>query len=568
MYSARKPTHLILLAVLIFLGVRVTANPPSLMGISPSPHRLADTAWPMHKQNPQRTGRSPHLGITQPPAVLWQSDLYTNYSSGITIGISNTVHASFRGYTFDLWTGEVIHDKLPLGSMCGSTPAHSQNGNFYLSREFGFMGVTYAGDIIIDLPYAGGCNADNGVIDEDGILYTKTNSYGVLAIDLNTLTVLWQDLVDGFNQTASPALGLNNLVYYNGQGGRLVARHRDGTFAWQSTDSYLHGHPVIGADGTVYAYSHFNNVVSAFEPLTGNVKWHYPITEQSICGQGPQMALGPDGTLYFNMCDDGWEPGNLYLVALNPNGALKWKRLVFASKDPWVFLARGAPITDAAGNIYFCVDNGRCYAYDSDGNKLWDVLVSELTDAGFLLITSPTIAAEGLLLLPSTSGIMAIVTAEYHVQLEPAASAHLVYSSPDGFDVSLNASAGAVITPTRLVLSPMTRARWLPQDAVYVGLPLHLLAYQAQSHIGDLSFAQPMHVTVNYDETALFVDENSLMLWQRSGSKWEPAELSCAPEQRYRSLNTASNTLTVSVCRPGEFALFSNYRAYLPLITK
>ena len=548
-----------------YLIVQLAVGTPSLVGSSISPHRLADSAWPLHRQNPQRTGSSPYVGITEPPAILWQSDSYNNFSSGITIGISNTVYAAFRGLSFDLWSGEVINDNLPPGSSCGSTPAHSQNGNFYFSRDFGLLGVTYTGDVIFDLPYVLGCNDDSGVIDENGILYTKTNSYGVLAIDLNTLAVLWQDPVPGLGLTTSPALGLNGLVYYNGQGGVIVARYRDGTFLWQSALSYLHGHPVIGADGTVYAYSHSNGVVSALDPLTGNVIWHYSITEPSGCGQ---IALGPDDTLYFNTCDDPWDPGNLYLVALNSNGALKWKRLVIASDEPWVFLTRGSLITDAAGNIYFCADNGHCYAYSSDGDKLWDIMVSEVTDAGFWLTSSPAAAAEGFLLLPSTSGIMAVVSAAHQVQVEPAAAANLVYSSPNGFEITLDLMAGAVVTPTKLTLSPMTRARRLPPASVEAGLPLHLLTYQANSHVPGFMFAKPIHVTITYDESTLPVDEKSLALWHWTGEQWQPAEMSCPPEYRYRDLNTVSNTLQLSVCQSGELTLVGSYRAHLPLIQK
>jgi outer membrane protein assembly factor BamB len=565
-FTTRVIFRLTFLSFVTILSLLMAINIPKTMGSQTNGHQLADTPWPMHKQNPQRTGQSPHAGITELPAILWQTDLQTLYTKGITIGISDTVYATNRLHTFDLWTGDPIHTLLPPSSGCGSTPVHSQNGNLYYSMEFALIGTFYNGAPIFRWPYGTGCNGSSGVIDENGVLYTQTNSYGIIAIDLSTLEIVWQDLVPAFANPTAPALGINNTVYYNGHIGKITARLRDGTFLWQSQDRHFRGMPVIADNGTVYAYSHDTKNLSAFDPMTGHIQWQYEIVDPyHLCGNG-EVSLGPDGTLYFTTCSSEADYHNLFINALNPNGTLKWQHLVHASEIPWIHFSRNAPTTDSAGNVYFCVDFGRCYAYDENGYRLWDIAISDWLNTSETIQPSTTIAADGFMLLPHLSGIMAIITAEYQAEIEPNTSANIFYSSSAGFDVSVDVPVGSVTAPTQLVLSPMTRARLLPQERV--SLPLHLLVYQDRSHINFFTFAEPMHITITYDGTTELVNESGLALLHRTIDGWQSAEMSCPPEKRYKNLNTAAKTLEVTVCQSGELAVFEFHQAYLPLITQ
>jgi outer membrane protein assembly factor BamB len=69
--------------------------------------------------------------------------------------------------------------------------------------------------------------------------------------------------------------------------------------------------PAIGADGTVYAGSHDNNLYAL--NADGTLKWSYTTMEDVFFSP----AIGADGTVYVGNVD-------LKLYALNPDGTLKW----------------------------------------------------------------------------------------------------------------------------------------------------------------------------------------------------------------------------------------------------
>lgn len=95
----------------------------------------------------------------------------------------------------------------------------------------------------------------------------------------------------------------------------------------------------------------------------GTIKWTYPVDEGCAT-----PAIGHNGTIYV--------PSGHHLLAINPNGTLKWSFDTGLS-DAYVGIPSnyvGIPSVDSNDNIYFVVSGAipsYLYALDSNKNLLW-----------------------------------------------------------------------------------------------------------------------------------------------------------------------------------------------------
>ena len=123
--------------------------------------------------------------------------------------------------------------------------------------------------------------------------------------------------------------------------------------------------PVVGADGTVYvaagkALSPNSTVdVYALDGNSGLVKWSRRIAQPgTVASYRPQVALGPEGTVYANGADNGG------LAAFEPDGTLKW-----TFRRPGRRLANPVPAPD--GRVYAMSRGEGVVALDQNGQELW-----------------------------------------------------------------------------------------------------------------------------------------------------------------------------------------------------
>ena|GEM_PF-413438 len=159
-----------------------------------------------------------------------------------------------------------------------------------------------------------------------------------------------------------------------------------GTVKWRfENDGLIEDTPVISNDGTIY----FGGAVD-FQPYylvalypNGSLKWRYR-TDGSIWGSSP--AIDENGTIYVG----SWDAG---LYAINPNGTLKWR---FPAGDT----VASSPVIADDGTIYFGKmgpgwDKGRIYAVYPNGTEKWHY------DTGYWIVSNPAIGDDGTIYIGS-----------------------------------------------------------------------------------------------------------------------------------------------------------------------
>ena len=83
-------------------------------------------------------------------------------------------------------------------------------------------------------------------------------------------------------------------------------------------------------------------------------------------------------------------------------------------------------------------------------------------------------------------------------------------------------------------------------------------------------FAQPLTVTIAYDESAVGLPEETLRLyyWDTTASAWVDAVTTCDPAGEYIR-NLEGDTFTLNICHLSEFAVLSDApRIYLPAVLR
>ncbi len=137
--------------------------------------------------------------------------------------------------------------------------------------------------------------------------------------------------------------------------------------------------PMYGHDAAHTSYSPFNG------PNTANLIWSYPLDVKVQDNASP--IISPDGTIYI--------PSELGFFAVNPDGALKWKKWGTAWYD--YTLTRQAPAVGSDGTVYV-VSNDSLFALNPiNGTTLWSYQIGGTTYG------SPTIGPDGTIYIGGNS---------------------------------------------------------------------------------------------------------------------------------------------------------------------
>jgi len=126
---------------------------------------------------------------------------------------------------------------------------------------------------------------------------------------------------------------------------------------WRFQCDWVEDTPVIDNEGTIYVgggYQALNRYLIAIHP-NGTLKWRFK-TEGLILGSSP--AIAEDGTIYVGSWDDR-------LYAINTNGTLKWRSKITGGS------IGSSPIISDDGTIYFGNAHTNLVAVNPDGSIKW-----------------------------------------------------------------------------------------------------------------------------------------------------------------------------------------------------
>jgi outer membrane protein assembly factor BamB len=209
----------------------------------------------------------------------------------------------------------------------------------------------------------------------------------------------------------APAIGSDGTIYgvYWNLTQVVQAWNPDGTVKWTGTDDLgtipISCSPSLAADGTIYIGSvgpgpgSNNGTLWAFDS-TGAFKWKYNTGDYDV---RTSPAIDADGTIYFGT------KGNFgYIIALNPNGTLKWQHA--SADDHMAGIGTdvyASPAIGADGTIYSASESNWFYAFNPDGTLLWKD--EKITPGGGVTWSSPAIASDGTLFVGSAYGVFSAV---------------------------------------------------------------------------------------------------------------------------------------------------------------
>ena len=240
---------------------------------------------------------------------------------------------------------------------------------------------------------------------------------------------------------ATPAIGLDNVIYAGSRDRNLYAINPDGTEKWRyHTGEAVIQPPAVGADGTIYAASLDSNL-HALNP-DGTLQWMFvpdppgvTLSEMAIAADGTiyyavsklVYAVNPDGSEFWSfdasLLVEGISIGNdgtilvgvqstARVLALSPQGVELWRF------DGGPGSLQAAPALDEDGGLYFGkkLAKDQFFALNPDGSQKWNVGIDVVVVNTPVGVFSPAIGASGDVYFPvnadRTHGLLVCLDAE------------------------------------------------------------------------------------------------------------------------------------------------------------
>lgn len=206
------------------------------------------------------------------------------------------------------------------------SPSIASDGTLYMSGNNAFCAVNPDGTLKWKYQDADSSVEGHSAIAHDGTVYISSfDAIYALKPDGN---LKWkykqEDSLYGYL-----AIGQDGTVYSiidDYERHSLLAINPDGTLKWKispgDTGMHIRG-IVVGSDGTIYSGGS-DGYFYAISP-DGQIRWKYH--DDNIGGFG-SIVIGADGILYVgtsSSCLEESENRKEYLLALRPDGTLKWK---------------------------------------------------------------------------------------------------------------------------------------------------------------------------------------------------------------------------------------------------
>jgi len=322
---------------------------------------LADSPWPRYHGNAQNNGRT---NLAGPQLVSVLSILETpQLLGGIVVGADSNLYFCTAGSVYSLTKDGAQNWKVSFGdSEIESPPLIGSDGTI-------FVGL-FQGEKLVALDKKGSIKwsttIPNGIasrfsIGKTGIIYA-TNTRGTLyAID-NTGTILWQLVDNDFKSIGNSSFSVDGkTLYLSSHSSAVMAIDIEtksvlwkfGSYANSTSvdalgNIYVVGRGTGGINDTTYYYSLTSS---------GSIRWKYKLTDWKYLGdQDP--AIDKYGNSYF--AEDT-------LYSIDYKGKLRWK-ISFPNE-----YYRAPILCDGGNNLYAISEsNGlKIYCFNNSGITKW-----------------------------------------------------------------------------------------------------------------------------------------------------------------------------------------------------
>jgi uncharacterized repeat protein (TIGR01451 family) len=376
--------------MIINISAPITQNvgqPQKLLQSGPSPTSggsggLADSPWPMFRQNLNHTGVSPYDTSGNNGQLKWRFPTGSYIDSTPVIGSDNTIYigsADIKLYAINPNGSEKWHFKTD--SSIVSSPAISSEGTIYIGSVNGvFYAINPDGSKKWDYKMGDQIWDSSPAIGTDGTIYIGCYIDNMLYAFNQNGSVKWSYYFGGgYGVRSSPAIDVFGTIYVGTSGGSLYAFNSDGSVKWRyNVPGRIHSSPAIDTNGTIYVGSNLNDpTFHAINP-DGTKKWDLNIG--SDVQSSP--AIGSDGTIYFGSCDKKF-------YAINPDGTQKWSIRTASC-------IHSSPAIGSDGTIYIGSQDRNLYAFNPDGSLKWFFKVG-----GTMVVSSPAIGSDGTIYIGS-----------------------------------------------------------------------------------------------------------------------------------------------------------------------
>ena len=332
---------------------------------------LADSAWPMFRQNLQHTGRG-NATIAASSTVKWKFQLWNDTSSTPSMGSSSAISSDGTIYVGSI---NCIYAVKPDGTLkwkfdtegSASSAAIGSDGTVYVGSWYNNLYAINSDGTLKWKFDTGSYVQSSPAIGSDGTVYI--GSWGTLFAIQFDGSLKWKYQTG--SGPSSPAIGSDGTIYIGAWDNHLYAINADGTLKWKyQTGNLVSSSPAIGSDGTVYVGSIDNYLYTVRSD--GTLKWKYQTG--GIITSSP--AISSDGTVYVGSGDN-------YLYAILSDGTLKWK---FQTEGA---IQYSSPAIGSDGTVYVGSYYSYIYAVKSDGTLKWKF------HTGGSVTSSPVIGSEG-----------------------------------------------------------------------------------------------------------------------------------------------------------------------------
>jgi hypothetical protein len=212
----------------------------------------------------------------------------------------------------------------------------------------------------------------------------------------------WSNSYASVSELAADKSGVIYAGVSSGSANALLALNPDGTVKWKYAAPNKVSCPVVGPDGSIYAFC--GTKIIALSPA-GKLKWQYDAgtylnqkivvgkdnnlyfgvfagyTDEKYCAVSPAgkkmwefktgsvyslFTVGTDNTFYYTTWDMQKKDNGYMLHALKPDRSVKWESDTSGSASCLAF--------GGGQNLYLSMANGKLLAVDTrDGSKIWEV---------------------------------------------------------------------------------------------------------------------------------------------------------------------------------------------------